>query len=86
MRKLTWFAGGFAVMCLLLMGNVPVLWLAIPALPVLVLWHRTQPKDKQDWLEMTTNRRRRYVLWQVCRRGTAVVLGCGAGLCWFCVY
>lgn len=86
MRKLTWFAGGFAVMCLLMMGNVPVLWLAIPALPILVLWHRTQPKDKQDWLEMTTNKRRRYVLWQVCRRGTAVVLGCGAGLCWFCVY
>ena len=51
MRKLTWFAGGFAVMCLLMMGNVPVLWLVVPALPILVLWHRTQPKDKQDWLE-----------------------------------
>ena len=86
MRKLTWFAGGFAAMCLLMVGSFPVLWLAIPALPILVLWHRTQPKDKQDWVEMRSNKSLRYVLWQVCRRGTAVILGCGAGLCWFCVY
>ena len=71
MRKLTWFAGGFAVMCLLLMGNVPVLWLAIPALPVLVLWQLTQPKNRQDWVEMTTKKRRRYVLRQGRSRGTA---------------
>lgn len=86
MRKLTWFAGGFAGMCLLLMGNIPVAWLVIPALGVVVTWQLSQPKSRKDWVEMTAIKRRRWLLWQVCRRGTAVVLGCVAGLCWFSVY
>lgn len=86
MRKLTWFAGGFAGMCLLLMGKVPVLWLIVPAAGTVAAWQLSHPKTREDWIEMTAGKRGRWRIWQVCRRGTAVAVGCVAGLCWFSVY
>ena len=73
-------------MCLLLVLDAPVAGLLVPAVPVLVGWQLCQPKSREEWLEMRARRRRRYLFWQVCRRGTAVVAGCVAGLCWFSVY
>lgn len=86
MRKLTWFAGGFAMMCLLLVWGAPVGYLMIPGVPLVVGWQKYQPKSREDWMEVRGYHPRRYWLWQVCRRGAAVAAGCVAGLCWFSVY
>lgn len=86
MRKLTWFAGGFALMCLLLVLGAPVVYLLIPAVPVLVGWQMCQPKCREDWVKLWASRCRKYLIWQVCRRGVAMMVGCAAGLCWFSVY
>lgn len=86
MRKLPWFAGGFALACLLLAGNVPLLWLVLPAVVILAGWQVTHPRSREEWVAMSARFPSRRLLWQVCRRGIAVALGCGAGLCWFCIY
>lgn len=86
MRKLIWFAGGFAVMCLLLVLGAPVGYLVIPGVPLLVGWQKCQPKTREDWVKLRECHPRRYFVWQVCRRGMAVAAGCVAGLCWFSIY
>ena len=85
-RKLPWFAGGFALACLLLAGAVSPMWMLFPALAMVAGWQLSHPKNREDWVAMTAGAPRRHLLWQVCRRGTAAALGCGVGLCWFCVY
>ena len=85
-RKLPWFAGGFALACLLLAGAVSPMWMLFPALAMVAGWQLSHPKNREDWVAMTARAPRRHLLWQVCRRGTAAALGCGVGLCWFCVY
>lgn len=86
MRKLPWFAGGFALACLLLAGAVSPMWMLFPALAMVAGWQLSHPKNREDWVAMTARAPRRHLLWQVCRRGIAAALGCGVGLCWFCVY
>lgn len=86
MRKLPWFAGGFVLACLLLVRGMPLVWLLFPSLAMLAGWQVSRPKNREEWVAMTARAPRRRCLWQVCRRGTVVVLGCGAALCWFCVY
>ena len=86
MRKLTWFAGGFAMMCLLLVLGAPVGYLLMPGVCVLLGWQKFHPRCREDWVEMQARHPRRHLLWQVCRRGTAVAAGCVVGLCWFSIY
>lgn len=86
MRKLPWLAGGFALACLLLSNGMPLVWLLLPAVAALVGWQFTRPKNREEWMALTARFPRRHLLWQVCRRGTAVALGCGVGLCWFFIY
>lgn len=86
MRKLPWFAGGFALMCLLLAGGKPRLWLLLPAVAMLTGWQFSHPKNREEWVALSTRFPRRHLVWQVCRRGLVAALGCGMGLCWFCIY
>lgn len=85
-RKLPWFAGGFALACLLLAGDVPLVWPALSAVGMLAGWQVTHPRNREEWVAMSARFPCRRLLWQICRRGTALALGCGVGLCWFCVY
>lgn len=86
MRKLPWLASGFALSCLWLAGGAPLVWLLLPAVAMLVGWQFTHPKNREEWVALTAALPRRHLLWQVCRRGAMAALGCGMGLCWFCVY
>lgn len=85
MRRLAWFACGFAAACLLGCYGGPVLaaGLISAALAILfcAVWQVTRPKAGEP--PRCSRKTRRNVLYQLARRGLALCLGLAAALAWF---
>lgn len=90
MRKLAWFAAGFAAACLWACYDLSPVYLLGPLLPALGGWLSTRPRGSGEavLLRRPAGRgpRPRYRLYQLSRRALAFCLGGVAAFSWAGVY
>lgn len=92
MRKLAWFSGGFAAACLWASyrgpGILPAGIAAALLAAMLAAWLATRPPADEDpfLLRRPGDRKARYTVYQIARRGLALALGGMLALGWAGVY
>ena len=96
MRKLAWFSGGFAAACLwagyrepgALPAGVAAALLAAALAAALAAWLATRPRTDVDalFLRSPGERKTRYAVYQIARRGLALALGGVLAFGWAGVY
>lgn len=90
MRKLAWFAAGFAAACLWACYDLGPVYLLGPLLPALGVWLSTRPRGSGEAILLRRpagkDLRPRYKLYQLSRRALAFCLGGVAAFGWAGVY
>ena len=92
MRKLAWFSGGFAAACLWASyrepGMLPTGIAAALLAAALIAWLATRPPADEDpiFLRRPGEKKKRYTVYQIARRGVALALGGILALGWAGVY
>ena len=88
MRKLAWFSAGFAAACLWAsyqgLGPLPAGIAGALLAAALAAWLATRPRTDRDalFLRFPGERKNRYVVYQIARRGAALTLGAVLALGW----
>ena len=94
MRKLAWFSGGYAAVCLWACyfepGPVSFLAAAVLLGLVLTVWLSVRPRENERLMVLRRPKDKgplsRYARYQICRRALALCLGGVAALGWSAVY
>ena len=92
MRKLAWFSGGFAAVCLWASyrkpGPLPAGIAAVLLAAMLAAWLATRPSANEDpfFLRRPGEKKTRYTVYQAARRGLALALGGLLAFGWAGVY